>query len=104
MMCSNCMEDREDVFMVLPEKKYSACPKCSVNYAKDRTGFAFMLDDEVFIPTYHSKTESRVFVVKGIFIFEECESGRMIYLVDKETQRPLKSILDTNWLKKVNKN
>lgn len=92
------MEERQNVFEVLPEKKYNACPVCSVTYAKNRKGFAFVLDDEVIVNGYHSALQGRPLVIKGIFIFEECESGRMIYMHDKESGKPLKSIFDTNWL------
>ncbi len=98
MICSNCLEEHKDAFIVLAEKKYYACPKCSVTYGKCRTGEAFLLEEEVFINNYHAMTDGRTFIIKGIYIMEECESGRMIYLIDKETQRPLKSVLDTNWL------
>ena len=100
MICSNCMEERHDVFEVLPEKKYNACPVCSVTYAKNRRGQAFIIDEEVCINGYHTQLDNRPLVIKGIFIFEECESGRMIYLKDKTTDKPLKSIFDTNWLTK----
>lgn len=99
MKCTNCIEENETVFELLP--KYFVCEKCSVTYAKDRTGQAFLLDEEVLINHYHQKTEGRIFIIKGIYIMEECESGRMIYLVDKETNKNLKSVLDTNWLIKI---
>lgn len=104
MMCSNCMEENDSVFEVLPEKKYNACAKCSVTYGKDRTGYAFIPDQEVYINDYHQKSNGRVFVIKGIFINEECESGRLVYLIDKETGKPLKSVLDCNWLIKLDNN
>lgn len=104
MMCSNCMEERSDVFMVLEKEKYCACPKCSVTYAKNRDGVAYLLEEEVFVTGRHPKLDGRSLVIIGIFIFEECESGRMIWMKDKETEKPLKIILDTNWLNKINKN
>lgn len=94
------MEERPDVFEVLPEKKYNACRICSVTYAKNRKGFAFVLDDEVSINGYHTVLDGRSLIIRGIFLFEECESGRMIFMHDKETGKPLKSIFDTNWLTK----
>lgn len=105
--CSNCLEENHNVFLVLVNgrnESYYSCPNCSVTYGKDRNGKAYLLEDEVLIKKYHSKTEGRIFVVKGIFIHEECESGRMVYLVDKETGNPLRSILDVNWLESINKN
>ena len=101
MMCSNCVEENETVFEVLPEKKYNACNKCSVTYGQNRKKETFVLDEEVFINKYHSKTENRIFIIKEIFIFEECESGRMAHLIDKETGNKLKSVLDINWLLKI---
>lgn len=99
------MEDRPDVFQVVEYPKYCACPKCSVTYAKNRYGAAFLLDEEVLVkPGRHKMLNDRVMKIIGIFIFEECESGRMIWMKDKETDKPLKFILDTNWLDKVNKN
>ena len=100
-MCSNCVEENETVFEVLPEKKYNACGKCIVTYGKNRKGETFVLDEEVMIRRYHPKTEGRIFILKGIYIMEECESGRMCYLVDKETGNKLKSVLDINWLLKI---
>lgn len=101
MKCSNCLIDDETVFVVLPEKRYFACPKCSVTYAKDRTGQAFMIDEQVKLGRLYPATEERIFVIKGIYIMEECESGRMIHVFDKESGRPFKSVLDTNWLIKI---
>lgn len=104
-VCTNCLKSREDVFQVFMGENFYACPGCTVNYAKDRTGFAFMLKNEVTIKNglmdipFWTKCKDRVFVIKGIYIHEECESGRMIFLVDKVTGRNLKSMLDVNWLK-----
>ena len=94
------MVESEDVFAVLPGK-YFSCPRCSVTYAKDRTGVAFLLDEEVNLRPLYAGTDGRRFVIKGIYIMEECESGRMIHLHDKETNKPFKRILDTNWLIKI---
>jgi hypothetical protein len=102
MICSNCLEDREDVQFLLAEIKYAFCGKCSVTYAKDRKGNTFVIDEEImFRLDYHPKTKDRVFVIKGIYIFEESESGRLIHLHDKETGRPMKMVFDTNWLLKL---
>lgn len=87
-----------DVIELLPHKKYFVCPRCSVTYSKNRHGITFFIDEEVFIEKYDSRVSGRIFIIKGIYIMEECESGRMHYLIDKETSRPLKSVLDTNWL------
>lgn len=104
MRCSNCLEEKDSVFLVLTNgrnENYYSCPSCSVTYGKNRDGDAFLLDQEVLLNRYHSATTGRPFLIKGIFIMEECESGRMCYLVDKETQKPLKSLLDINWLKHI---
>lgn len=98
--CSNCLKTKEDVYLVLKNENYYSCTECTVNYAKNRKGTAFLLNEEVFINNYHSKTDNRIFIIKGIYIFEECESGRNIFLVDKETGKPLKNMLDVNWLMK----
>ena len=95
------MEDNQTAFEVLPKKKYVACSKCSVTYGKNRNGQTFVLSEEVMLNRYHAKTENRVFVIEGIYIMEECESGRMCLLVDKETGKKLKSVLDINWLLKI---
>lgn len=100
-MCSNCLSEDESVFVVLPVKKYNSCKKCSVTYAKDRDGVAFLLEEEVYLKPLYSAAKDRVFVIKGIYIMEECESGRMIHVHDKETGKPFKSVLDTNWLIKI---
>lgn len=99
--CSNCLIESDEVFSVIPEKKYFACPSCSVTYAKGRNGIAFLLNEDVYLMRFYSKTQDRVFVIKGIYIMEECESGRMVHVFDKETGRPFKSVLDTNWLIKI---
>lgn len=99
--CSNCLKSKDDVYLVLKNEGYYACTSCTVTYAKDRNGYAFLLQQEVLLNKYHTKTNGRIFIIKGIYIFEECESGRMIYLVDKETGNPLKSMLDVNWLQKI---
>ena len=100
MRCNNCLSEGEDVFAVLPGK-YFSCPKCSVTCAKDRTGVAFLLGEEVNLRPLYPGTNGKVFLIKGIYIMEECESGRMIHLQDKETGKPFKRILDTNWLIKI---
>lgn len=107
MICSNCLEENENVFLVLVnsrEESYYSCPNCSVTYGKDRNGKAFLLEEEVLIKNYHTKTDGRTFIIKGIYIHEECESGRMVYLIDKETEKPLRVILDVNWLQTISKN
>jgi len=102
--CSNCLVEAENVFQVVENRDYFACPNCQVDYAKNRNGIAFLLNEEVNISGAHPKMDNRIFVIKGIYIFEECESGRMCLLVDKETGRDTKSIYDVNWLTKINNN
>lgn len=104
MRCSNCLEDRDDVVIVSEKRKYSVCPNCIVTYGKDRSGTTFFPDEEVYIKHgYHSGCDGRIFIITGIFIFEECESGRMVTLKDKETGKRFKSELDINWLIKIKK-
>lgn len=99
--CSNCLTESDDVVRALVKREYYVCPNCSVTYGKDRFGNTFLLDECVYMkPGYSEKMDGRVFVITGIFIFEECESGRMVTLKDKETGRPFKSEVDINWLQK----
>ena len=101
--CSNCLTESEDVFQVVENRDYFACPRCMVDYGKNRKGVAFLLNEEVFI-NFNPKMVGRIFTIKGIYIFEESESGRMVLLEDKETGRPSKSIYDINCLIKINNN
>jgi hypothetical protein len=102
MKCSNCLTECEDVILISDKRKYFVCPRCIVTYGKDRYGNTFFPDEEVNIkPGYHSACNGRAFVITGIFIFEECESGRLATLKDKETGKPFKSELDINWLLKT---
>jgi hypothetical protein len=102
MKCSNCLSEGDDVVLVSAKRKYYACPKCIVTYGRDRDGSTFFPNDEVYIkPGYHSACNGRIFIITGIFIFEECESGRLVTLKDKETGNPFKSELDINWLTKI---
>lgn len=104
LRCSNCLHEGTDVVRALVKREYFVCPKCSVTYGKNRNGIAFLLNEGVYIRGYSPKMEGRVFVITGIFIFEECESGRMVTLKDKETDRPFKNEVDVNWLTKINNN
>ncbi len=103
MMCSNCMEENESVIMVCESRKYCACSKCTVTYGKDRNGITFFPEEEVLLKDggNFKKLVNRPVIIKGIYIFEECESGRMVWLKDKETDKPLKNIFDINWLIKI---
>lgn len=103
MMCSNCLEENESVVMVCEDRNYAACDKCTVTYGKDRNGVTFFPEEEVFLRDggNFKILRDRLLIIKGIYIFEECESGRMVWLKDKETDRPLKNIFDINWLIKI---
>ncbi len=103
MRCSNCLEEREDVVLALPSRKYYVCGACAVTYGKNRKGEIFFPNEEVHIDDFNPKTNGRIFIITGIYILEECESGRMVTLKDKETDRPLKTELDINWLLKIKK-
>lgn len=97
--CSNCHIEYDIELFNVEKIGLQFCVKCKTTYGKNRSGYAFMQGVEVNIVNYHKLTEGRVFIVKSIFIYDGCESGRMAYLVDKETGKPLKSFLDVNWLK-----
>lgn len=102
MKCSNCLTESEKVVLVSEKRKYYACPNCIVTYGKDRYGNTFFPNEAVHIkPGYHSACNGRVFIITGIFIFEECESGRLVTLKDNETGNPFKTELDINWLTKI---
>lgn len=102
MICSNCLEENDSVVMVCEDRKYAACSKCKVTYGKNRHGDTFILNEEVFLKDggLFSKLVNRLLIIVGIYIFEESESGRMILLKDKETDKILKHIFDINWLTK----
>lgn len=102
--CSNCLEESEYAIKIVDNRDYFVCPKCSVTYGKNRRGETFILGEEVMINGMNSKLDNRTLVIKGIYIFEESESGRMCLLEDKETIRATKSIYDINWLTKINNN
>lgn len=102
--CSNCLTEGGDVIKPIENRDYYVCSECSVTYGKDRNGVAFILEEEVKIHGYHSAMDNRIFIIKGIYIFEESESGRMVLLEDKESGRKTKSIFDINWLIKTNNN
>lgn len=102
--CSNCKKDYDVDLFPSEDGRLRFCISCRVGYAKNRSGFAFMTANEVFIKDYHPKTNGRIFIIKDIFIYESCESGRMVYLVDKETGRPLRAMIDANWLEFIDQN
>jgi hypothetical protein len=91
--------------MVCEDRKYAACSKCEVTYGKDRNGITFFPGEEVLLKDGGNFTKliNRPLIIKGIYIFEECESGRMVWLKDKETDKPLTHIFDINWLIKIKK-
>lgn len=96
------MHEGPEVVRALVKREYYVCPKCSVTYAKDRFGNTFLLEEEVYMKAgFSSKVDMRKMIITGIFIFEECESGRMITLKDKETNKPFRTEVDVNWLKKI---
>lgn len=102
MRCSNCLYEGDDVIRALVKRDYFVCPDCSVTYGKDRYGNTFILQEEVFVKAgYNQKMDERIFIITGIFIFEEAESGRMVTLKDKITGNSFKSELDINWLTKI---
>jgi hypothetical protein len=97
MGCSNCGQDNQ---WMTTNGSHSFCPACRVSYGKNRSGFSFMPNMEVYIDNFHPKTDGRIFIVKDMFKCSPgCESGVMVLLMDKETGRQMKSFLDVNWLK-----
>lgn len=102
--CSNCLVESDSVIKPVDNRDYYVCDTCSVTYGKNRIGQTFVLDEDVNINNYHPGMDNRVFSIKGIYIFEESESGRMVLLEDKETGRKTKAIFDINWLLKINNN
>lgn len=102
-MCSNCMEENESVIMICEERKYACCDKCKVTYGKDRNGVTFFPEEEILLKEggNFSKLFNRPLIIDGIYIHEECESGRMVLLRDKETNKKLTHIFDINWLIKI---
>lgn len=106
MICSNCLEERDDVILICEQRKYCACSRCTVTYGKDRYGETYFPGEAVYVKdgVNYTQLRNRLLTIIGIYIFEECESGRMVWCKDNETQKPLKIIFDINWLIKVNKN
>lgn len=104
-MCCNCLEDNETVKVIVNDRirKFSACDKCTVTYGKNRDGVTFFPDEEVLLKDggNFKMLKDRPLIIKGIYILEECESGRMVLLKDKETDKPLTHIFDVNWLIKI---
>jgi hypothetical protein len=97
------MEENDSVKMICEDRNYAVCEKCTVTYGKDRNGITFFPDEEVILKDggNFKMLINRPLIIKGIYIFEECESGRMVWLEDKETKKPLKNIFDINWLIKI---
>lgn len=76
--------------------------KSCVTEAKNRHGEMFHEGEEVRIHSgYHPSLEGRVLIIIEMCDFEMCESGKMIQLKDKETNKLLKRKLDTNWILKI---
>lgn len=71
--------------------------------AKNRRGELFEMNEEVHVNGYHPKMDGRVFVIIWMGKMDNCESGVMIGLKDKETGNLVKKSLDTNWLIKIKK-
>ncbi len=97
------MEENDSVIMVCESRNYCACSRCIVTYGKDRNGVTFFPEEEVLLKDggNFKKLINRHLIIKGIYIFEESESGRMVWLKDKEADKPLKNIFDINWLIKI---
>jgi hypothetical protein len=97
------MEENESVVMICEDRKYAACSKCTVTYGQDGKGDTFFPEEEVLLKDGGNFTKliNRPLIIEGIYIFEECMSGRMVLLRDKETNKKLTHIFDINWLIKI---
>jgi hypothetical protein len=97
------MEENESVVMVCEDRKYAVCGKCTVTYGKAHNGETFFPEEEVLLKDGGNFTKliNRPLIIEGIYIFEECMSGRMTLLRDKETNKKLTHIFDLNWLIKI---
>lgn len=102
MMCSNCLEENDTVKVIVDHRirKYNACDKCKVTYGKDRNGVTFFPEEEVLLKDGANYTNlvNRPLIIDGIYIHEEFESGRVVLLRDKETNKKFNHIYDINWL------
>lgn len=103
MMCSNCMEENESVVMVCEDRKYAACSKCEVDCGDNRNGVTFFKGEAVLLKDggNFKILKDKIQTIQGIYIFEDCESGRMVLLKDNESNKTLKRIFDINWLIKI---
>jgi len=99
------MEENESVKVVIDDRirKYNACDNCKVTYGKDREGVTFFPEEEVLLKEggNFSGLKGRSLVIDGIYIHEEFESGRVVLLRDKETNKKFTHIFDINWLIKI---
>jgi hypothetical protein len=97
------MDENESVVMVCEDRKYAACSKCEVTYGKDRNGVTFFPGEAVLLKDggNFKVLKDKIQIIQGIYIFEECESGRMALLRDNESNKTLKRIFDINWLIKI---
>jgi hypothetical protein len=97
------MEENESVKMICEDRKYAVCHKCTVTYGKDRNGVTFFPGEAVKLKEggNYKVLVDKIQIIEGIYIFEECESGRMVLLRDNETNKTLKRIFDINWLIKI---
>lgn len=100
-VCNSCNKNKDEIFEILKENENHNCKACMSCYCKNREGVAFMVPEDVQIKDFHPMTNGRVFELKAIHIYDECESGKHAFLVDKETGRNIKYFLDTNWLLKI---
>lgn len=104
-MCTNCLEENDTVKVIIDDRirKYNACDKCKVSYGKDRNGITFFPEEEVLLKDGGSfkKLINKPLMIDGIYIHEEFESGRVVHLRDKETNKKFTHIFDINWLIKI---
>lgn len=97
------MAENESVIMVCEDRKYAACSECEVGNGKDRNGVSFFKGEAVLLKDggNFKILKDKIQTIQGIYIFEDCESGRMVLLKDNESNKTLKRIFDINWLIKI---
>jgi hypothetical protein len=72
--------------------------------AVNRKGETFEEGEDVMMvdfPVLYPQMTGQLLTITGINEYDGCESGFQIQAMHKETQKPFKSKLDTNWFKKI---
>lgn len=72
--------------------------------AINRNGEEFKEAEEVMMadsPILYSVMMGERLIITEIVPWESCESGFMVQVTHKATEKPFKNKLDTNWFKKI---